>query len=628
MFKRKKLLVWSGLLGLAVAAALVFLSLFLPSWTGWVPFWTTLPPLSPLAAAPPPTPGELAAAEFDVIVVGSEPEGIAAAVSAARNGARTLLVSERETLGGLMTAGMLNLTDLDQGHLGRLTTRGVFLEFHRLVGGSPFDVERAVQVFEHMVAAEELLTVVRPAHAIGPLMEEGRVTGVGFRYRGAGLFLHAGRVIDATPDGDIAAAAGAPYTYGQADFGREGAMAATLVLHFDGVDWDGVRRAARDKTFGAARVRGNHGRGFGKLFTAYEPADPGMRLRGFNITRQSDGTVLVNALLIFGVDPRNPESVADAYRRGKAETGHVLDFLRREFPGFEQATVAGWPEMLYVRESRHIQGEYVLDIADVLEHRDFPDRVAIGTYPVDVQAARPGEKGFVIGDPVQYSVPFRCLVPRGVENLLVVGRAASYSSLAAGSARVIPVGMAGGQAAGAAAAYSLRHGVGFREIAAEPEGPHIKAIQETLARQGAYLKPFRLTPRFTRHPDYPAAREVLRLGLINAGYENDFALDRTTTHPEFANVFTGALTRARALGRLPGLEEVRYPLHVPATPLTAPEAARVVLWVTGTASAADTAWPLALEKGLVPPELADHAPGTPLTRGDLYRWTAHVLQTL
>ncbi|MEW6540425.1 MAG: FAD-dependent oxidoreductase [Bacillota bacterium] len=626
MFKRKKLLVWSGLPGLALAAALMFL--FVPFWTGYTPFRTGLAPLPPLTAARAPTPGELAAAKFDVIVVGSEPEGIAAAVSAARNGARTLLVSERETLGGLMTAGMLNLTDMNRGHLWRLTTRGLFLEFHRLVGGSPFDVERAVQVFEHMVAAEELLMVARPAHAIGPLVEEGRVTGVGFSYRGAGLSLHAGRVIDATPDGDIAAAAGAPYTYGQADFGREGAMAATLMLHFGGVDWDGVRRAARDKTFGAARVRGNHGRGFGELFTAYEPADPGMRLRGFNITRQSDGTVVINALLIFGVDPRDPESVADAYRRGKAETGHVLEFLRREFPGFEQASVAGWPEMLYVRESRHIQGEYVLDIADVLEHRDFPDRVAIGAYPVDVQAARPGEFGFVIGDPVQYGVPFRSLVPREVENLLVVGRAASFSSLAAGSARVIPVGMACGQAAGAAAAYSLRHGVGFREIAAEPEGPHIKAIQKILTSQGAYLTPFKLTPKFTRHPDYPAAREVLRLGLINAGYKNDFGFDRTTTHLEFANVFTGALTRAGALGRLPGLEEVRYPRHVPAAPLTAPEAARMVLWVTGTASAADTAWPLALDKGLVPPELAGHAPDAPLTRGDLYRWTAHALQTL
>ncbi|MBE0466999.1 MAG: hypothetical protein IBX71_07240, partial [Candidatus Desulforudis sp.] len=154
---------------------------------------------------------------------------------------------------------------------------------------------------------------------------------------------------------------------------------------------------------------------------------------------------------------------------------------------------------------------------------------------------------------------------------------------------------------------------------------HIKAVQEILTTQGAYLKPFQLEPAFTRHPAYPAAREIMRLGLVNGGYRNDFGLDRPTTHLEFANVFTGALTRAQALGRLTGPAEIRYPLSVPAEPITAPEAARMVLWVTGTPSAADTAWPLALEKGLVPPELPSHNHETPLTRGDLYIWTTHIL---
>jgi hypothetical protein len=589
-------------------------------------FWAAAVPSAPSAAVPlaSPSPAQIASC-YDVVVVSGEPEGIAAAISAARNGARTLLLSERETVGGLMTAGMLNLIDLDRGHRWCLTTRGIFLEFYGQVG-SPFDIARGKQVFEQMLAREELLTVLRPVTAITPVMAENRVTGLRFAYQGQTVTVSAGRVIDATPDGDVAAAAGAPYTFGQEDFGREGTMAATLMLHFAGVDWNGVIRAAREEIFGPARVRGRHGRGFGKLFTAYEPVDPNMALRGFNITRQGDGTVVINALLIFGLDPRDPEAVADAYRRAQAETKHVLAFLRREFPGFEHATIAGYPEMLYIRESRHILGEYVLDIADVLENRDFPDRVAIATYPVDIQAARPGEFGFVIGDPVQYSIPFRCLVPRGVDNLLVVGRAASFTSLAAGSARVIPVGMATGQAAGAAAAYSLRHGVDLREIARVPEGPHIRAIQELLTAQGAYLEPFALEPAFTRHPAYPAAREIMRLGLVSAGYRNDFGLDRPTTHLEFANVCTAALTRAQTLGRLPGLGEVRYPLSVPEEPITAPEAARMVLWITGTAAAAADAWPLALERDLVPPELTDRDPAAPLTRGDLYLWTAHLLR--
>lgn len=591
----------------------------------FVQAWSAAPPEFAERSLPPsPAPGDIAPS-YDVIVVSSEPEGIAAALSAARNGARTLLLSERETVGGLMTAGMLNLVDIDRGHMWRITTRGIFMDFYRRVG-SPFDIEHAVRVFEHMLAGEERLTVVRPVASPLPLMKGDQVTGVLFHYRARPIAVEAKAVIDATPDGDIAAAAGAPFTFGQNDYGREGTMAATLMLHFDNVDWGGVCRAAGDGTFGEARGRGDHRRGFARLFEAYEPADPDMRLRGFNITRQSDGTVVINALLIYGLNPLDPEAVADAYARAKTETGHVLEFLRREFPGFENAVIAGYPEMLYIRESRHILGEYVLDIADVMENRDFPDRVAIGTYPVDIQAARQGEFGFVIGDPVQYSVPFRCLVPQKVENLLVVGRAASFTSLAAGSARVIPVGMAAGEAAGAAAAYAIEHSISFREIARAPEGPHIRAIQDILTAQGAYLQPFDLQPGFTRHPAYPAAREVMRLGLISAGYDNDFDFDRPTTHLEFANVFHGALTRAQALGRLSNPDEVRYPLAVPPEPISAAEAARMVLWITGTPSKADAAWDLARAKGLIPPELAGIDENTPLTRGDLYLWTSYVLE--
>lgn len=608
------------LLILLLLAALVLV--FIQAWKAGAPPSLGEPPLSSS-----PAPVDIAAS-YDVIVVSSEPEGIAAAVSASRNGARTLLLSERETVGGLMTAGMLNLIDVDRGYLWRLTTRGIFLEFHRQVGGSPFDVERGTRVFERMLAREELLTVVRPVEDMVPLMQGNTVSGVGFTYQGQTLQVTAGRVIDATPDGDIAAAAGAPFTFGQEDYGREGTMAATLVMHFSGVDWNGVRRAAREETFGQARVLLDHGRGFARLFDVYEPSDPNMRLRGFNITRQGDGTVLINALLIYGLDPLDPVAKAEAYERAQAETKHVLAFLRREFPGFEQAEIASYPEMLYIRESRHILGEYVLDITDVMENRDFPDRVVIGTYPVDVQAARQGEFGYVVGNPVQYSVPFRCLVPLDVENLLVVGRAASFTSLAAGSARVIPVGMATGQAAGVAAVYSIDHGISLREIAQAPDGPHIRAIQETLAEQGAYLKPFRLEPDYARHPAYPAARECMRLGLINAGYKDDFGFEVPTTHLEFANVLTAALNRAKALDRLPALANVRYPLDVPAKPITPPEATQMVLWITGTAADVQTAWELALDKGLVPPQLAQGNKNAPLTRGDVYIWTVHVLDRL
>ncbi|MDQ7788815.1 MAG: FAD-dependent oxidoreductase, partial [Clostridia bacterium] len=206
----------------------------------FIQLWTVYRPLPPGERLLSPSPAISEIAEsYDVVVVSSEPEGIAAAVSAARNGARTLLLSERDTVGGLMTAGMLNLIDIDRGHLWRLTTRGIFLEFYRQAGGSPFDVERGIRVFERMLEDEELLTVIRPIDDVLPLMQGNTVTGMRFTYQGQTVEVTAGRVIDATPDGDIAAAAGAPFTFGQEDYGREGTMAATLVMHFSGVDWSG-----------------------------------------------------------------------------------------------------------------------------------------------------------------------------------------------------------------------------------------------------------------------------------------------------------------------------------------------------------------------------------------------------
>ena len=120
------------------------------------------------------------------------------------------------------------------------------------------------------------------------------------------------------------------------------------------------------------------------------------------------------------------------------------------------------------------------------KNRDHWDRIAHGSYPVDIQPTAPDNLGNVIGKPAIYSIPFRCLVPLQVENLLVVGRSASYDSLPHGSARVIPVGMATG--GGGRRCCSLFSGKehGFRELSKDETG--IKAVQERLIAQGAYLK--------------------------------------------------------------------------------------------------------------------------------------------
>ena len=103
---------------------------------------------------------------------------------------------------------------------------------------------------------------------------------------------------------------------------------------------------------------------------SYEPKDPMMRLRGFNAARQDNGNVLINALVIFGVDVLDPASKQEGIERAKKELEYIMPYVRENFVGFEEAELVGTAEQLYVRESRHIIGEYQLTIDDVLENRD------------------------------------------------------------------------------------------------------------------------------------------------------------------------------------------------------------------------------------------------------------------
>ena len=424
---------------------------------------------------------------YDVIVVGTEPEGIAAAVSAARNGMKTLLLGEDEALGGLMTIGELNFIDMCESRDSTLLTQGFFKEFYDAVGGSAFDITEARNFFLSVVTAEPLLTLRTQNQFVEPIMDGNTIVGVRMDENGVERAYYGSRLIDATVDADVAAAAGVPYTYAGEDIGeKDRQMGVTLVFELSGVNWTKVSLHLNWQRFKAEVLKQGTADmgatektawGYTEEGYAYEPHDSMMRLRGFNIARQNNGNVLINALIIFGVDPLSDESKAEGIARAQAEMEYLIPYIQENFTGFENAELVATAEQLYVRESRHIIGEYQLTIDDVLENRDQWDKIAIGAYPVDVQPTATQTYGTVIGSPDRYAIPFRCLVPKIVDNLLVVGRSASYKSLAAGSARVIPIGMAEGEAAGVAAAYSVNNQTDFRTMSQDKNA--ISRVQDT-----------------------------------------------------------------------------------------------------------------------------------------------------
>ena len=381
--------------------------------------------------------------DYDVIVVGGDPEGVCAAVSSARNGLKTLLIEDDEALGGLMTLGKLNFIDICESRDGSILTQGLFMEFYEGVGGTAFDVEKAKTFFYDWITNEKNATLKLNTKFIAPVMEDDCITGVVVEEEnGEQVTYTAARIIDATVDADVAAAAGAPYTIAGEDIGeRDRHMGVTLVFELSGVDWDKVVNYLENDNNAGTGATEKTAWGYTREGYAYEPQDELMRLRGFNVARQDNGNVLVNALIIFGVDAMSEESKAQGIARAQKELEYIVPYVQQNFIGFEQAQLVGTASQLYVRESRHIVGEYQLTIDDVLENRDQWDKIAIVAYPADIQPTAGQTYGTVIGSPDRYAIPFRCLVPLHVENLLVIGRSASYTSLAAGSARVIPVGI-------------------------------------------------------------------------------------------------------------------------------------------------------------------------------------------
>jgi len=505
---------------------------------------------------------------YEVVVVGGEPEGIAAALASARSGKKTLLVEEGPALGGLWTLGRLNFFDMNYGPDGELLTQGIFEEFYQALGNG-FDIEEAIDYFRGITEKEPLLDVALNTKVSRPNLETADGGQVLVNLETAeGQQIYGSRFIDATTDADLAAASGVPYTLGGEDYGRpQENQAATLVFQVKNVDWYKVflynnwqrvlskLKAGWGDPYAGANF--NLAWGYGREALNFQPWDDQIRFRGPNMARQKNGQVLLNALLIFGVDPLDEGSKAAGIQRGQAELPNIIDFMQKNFVGFEQAELVDTAPRLYIRESRHIQGEYRLTITDVLENRDHWDRVALGSYPVDIQPVSPDSLGDVIGKPAMYSIPFRCLVPLNVNNLLVVGRSASYDSLAHGSARVVPIGVACGEAAGVASALSLDQDVDFRELSRDEN--LIAKLQEELIRRGAYLKEFAPIPiKETEHWAYKGLVVMRELGLAAGGYSNDYGLDKTAEYWDVQRILSRVQSRIMQLVPEANLAEISF----------------------------------------------------------------------
>ena len=464
-----------------------------------------------LTPAPTPIPPE---PPVDVLVVGGTPSGVAAALAAARHGAKVILVAERPKLGGDIIYAYLNMFDVplsgpdsDESPVAYGIFGGFFKEL-----GTAFDVQNAESWLERAIAKQKNVRVLSSAHVQNVLLQSGRVDGVEVKLNnGTSRTIKARAVVDSTNDADLAARAGAGYFLGREQVNPDKKMqAAGLLFSVKNVDWQklrayvrstrtiSLREARRLKRGDAAgidiRVRGdratvrmggihgNYAWERGEVITDYVPRGADVDVISINFGRQSDGSVMLNTLNIVGVNGLDEASRQRAYKEGVAEIPFLIQHLRRKMPGFAKADLGQIAPELYIRETRHIRGFTTLTVEDIKKGTPFPDRVALASYALDLHPYTKGDLNPFGPSRHVYALPLKALVPSNVDGVFVASRSLSATYSAAGSARVIPITMAAGEAVGTAAAQCAKGGYSPHELVKSQA--RIKQLQTQLRAAG------------------------------------------------------------------------------------------------------------------------------------------------
>ena len=433
---------------------------------------------------------------LEVVVVGGGPAGLSAAVAAARNGANTLLVERNGFLGGVGTAGLctsfmgsepLIIRGFSREIIDRLASYGCYVE-----GFNSFFDGEIMKYVCNEIATEAGVNLLFDTVLFKVLVDNNSVKGVTVLNKSGHTAILAEVVVDATGDGDVAARAGAMFQKGN----EQGQMQSmTLMFRMGGVD---VKRLidfalAHKELFDLNEHVETSGKTFGGRFdndvsildTSTDPPliciggfgplvkeakDKGDLYLPHNLGFWVEGLwvpdeVLINTTNVVGADGTSAEDLSNAWIDSRKQVMSLVKFLQTRVPGFEKSHLIDTAQNLGVRETRRIVGEYMLTKEDVIEGRRFPDGVFRNSYPIDVTPVSLDKSQIWIKPKKPfYEIPYRCLLPKGIDNLLVAGRCMSVTHEALGSTRSMICSMGAGQAAGTAAALAVREHIPPRNV--------------------------------------------------------------------------------------------------------------------------------------------------------------------
>jgi ribulose 1,5-bisphosphate synthetase/thiazole synthase len=439
--------------------------------------------------------------ETDVLVVGSGPGGLAAALAASRAGARTALIDRNGCFGGNITqVGVEGFAWYRHEHTVDCEGIGIELEQRATAMGAampePQSLSHALDAEMFKWVADTLvqeagITPLLHRLCVAPIMEDGAIRGVITESKAGREAILAKRVIDATGDADVAARAGAPFH----KLPKKEMMSASVMFSMSGVNKQRFIDAVKADPQTYADWSGNNEWDYettGKEDQLFSPflrkpfqkalaagiIPPNLHtIAGTwgSVSEQGDLTYL-NLVHLAEIDGTDPNDLTAGEMRGRREAIYALEALRSFMPGCESAKLRNFGMTLGIRDTRKIDALYNLTGRDVREQVRFED--AVGIFPEFID----GYGTLILPTTGRYwHLPYRALVPRNVGNLLVAGRCIGGDKMSHASARNMMCCAVSGQGAGVAAAVSIQRDEAFDRLS-------IAAVQQELARQGARIQ--------------------------------------------------------------------------------------------------------------------------------------------
>jgi len=478
---------------------------------------------------------------YDVIVYGAEPQGIAAAISSARLGARTLLISEDYDMGGIISRCLIPELEAPLDSSGKLLNGGFLEELYKKTGDC-FSPEEYTEAVNELIQAESDLSAIAGSVATGVNMTGRHIDSIEVQTKDGKVDLSARMYIDASDSGALLELCKVPYFTGSADLGLENRfMPVSLNFEMDlkaGSAADGKKLAGRTAVFNDGPVK-------------YEPMNKNIRLEDPRICFLSDGKVIIRGLQVAEVDVLDGDSMQRAYETAVEEAKNLGRWLSENYVELKDHVFSKAAPSLRVKESKHYRGKYVLSVDDILDGRYFDDTVAMGSRPIMISKFAVSGT-FIAADPDRYAIPLGSLVPDGVLNLLMVGPRISCSSLAASSASAIGTCIAQGEAAGAVAVLCVARNENPAFLDKKHE--YFEELAATLKAKKMYLPDKPAALDLGKDWSAEAARQLLSLGLLAGGSDNNMMYNAQARQKDLAYILINGIYRTDRSSYTPELD--------------------------------------------------------------------------